>query len=343
MNAPSRISSPKRLAFALAMLALPAAWASGQAGSSGTEAATKAYIYLKQDSSLYVGEGTASAGEFGGDELKAMAAARERAKAALADSVQVHIRSEVAESLKSKDGKVSEEIQSQSKSQADVSLENVKYMELQDYPGKGKATVLASLSKEEYRRQLAGKKVSVYLPENGMRFKIVGDAPWWLHDSGYSPGFDLGLEFIHRSFMGGFEIVQDQLNLGGNQSGGGSSQGGGGGGGGGGGSGGYSGERVSGLLGYNWTPWAMRLQPYVPIRVEYQWINFNDVTAGLFGGSAGIGLRWWANDSLALDCTARYSLGFNQADYRPAGPGSASLWANTTGPQLDVGLLWSGF
>src|SRR5258708_6643732 len=152
------------MALGISQLAL-----SGEAPAS--KAATmRAYMYIKEDSDRFVGEGVAELKEFDGDSVKALAAAKERARGDLASNVRVQVSSDTAEKLESKNGKVTEELKSESKSHADVALENVKYMEFKDFPEKGQMTVLASLSKEDYRRQLAGKKVSVYLPENSLRF-----------------------------------------------------------------------------------------------------------------------------------------------------------------------------
>src|SRR5258708_3633608 len=128
----------------LCALVLTVFYSVGQAETSSS-AAMASYVYIKQNSDLFVGEGTAKTSEFGDDQAKALDAAKERARADLASSVKVRIKSETSEKLESKDSKVSEEIKSQSQSQADVSLENVKYMEFKDFPGKGQVTVLASL------------------------------------------------------------------------------------------------------------------------------------------------------------------------------------------------------
>jgi hypothetical protein len=76
---------PIALALGLAALAAPL----------GAQTSAQRYLALKDDASLYVGEGQAEAEDFGGDGLKALSAARERAHAALAASIQVRITSEV--------------------------------------------------------------------------------------------------------------------------------------------------------------------------------------------------------------------------------------------------------
>ncbi len=303
-------------------MALLGAHGAGLMAALSNDGATRAYLYIKQNEDLFVGEGLATLKEFSGDEVKAKTAARERAKATLADSIRVNVKSEITEKLQLKDGKVSEDLESVSTSKTDLFLENVKYLELQDYPSSGKITVLASLSKHDYRRQLAGKKVSVYLPEKGLRFKIVGDAYTWLKST--DPGLDLGLEFIMTSYMVGFDLVSHELK---NPNGtfGKSS---------------FGITRASGLIGYNWAPWTQRIQVYFPLRLEYQHV-FGNASADLFGASGGLGLRIWPNDTLALDLTGRYSVGINKVNLT-MGEG-ASYISSLDGLELDVGILWSGF
>jgi hypothetical protein len=301
---------------------------------STDESATRAYIYLKQDPDLFVGEGVATAKEFDGDEIKALAAARERAKAALADSVKVSIHSEVSEKTQSQDGKVSEDLKAESKSQADVSLENVKFLELKDYPGTGKETVLASLSKEDYRRQLAGKKVSVYLPQWGLQVMARQGGNDWEQQQ-YNQGLDLGLELLFKSFIVGLSAKTDddqELIKTTNPNGGHDIT--------------PQAKYTQVDLGYNWTPWAFRFQPFVPLRLTYEHIQLNladpypPAEADLFGFSAGLGFRYWPADSFALEVSLRDGWRFNTVTVKQQAY-QADLYAG--GPQFDIGLLWSGF
>jgi hypothetical protein len=210
----------------------------------------------------------------------------------------------------------------------------VKFLELPGLPEKGQVTVLASLSKEDYRRQLAGKKVSVFLPERGLKIKATGDAPNWLVGH-YNPGLNLGLEFLYGSFIFGGESEIDKVDSPNDHGLKSSPQ-----------YGGAPSPDVSRLgleAGYNWTPWAMRWQPFFPLRLQYQWVSEHQLDANLFGASAGLGLRYWPTDAFALELTARYALGFNTVQMQAYPAGFDPLQANLSGVIMDIGLLWSGF
>jgi hypothetical protein len=301
---------------------------------ASTSVAMKAYLALKQDPELYVGEGTVDLKDFDGSP-KALDAARSRAQASLAEAVHVRITSETRESLKSEDGKVSEKIESQAKSKADLELENVKLMELLNFPEDGQATVVASLSKEDYRRQLAGKAVLLYSPENGLRLSMG-----FLGGDGWTGGNNdpiLGLDIYWHSLIAGVSLYNQRIT--------------------------YQLSPTPGVLeeaklyrlwdlslGYDWVPRHWKLQPYVPLRLNYQLVNATPYIAHLFGASAGLGLRYWATDSFAFDLGWRYTLGFNQSpltndagaqyyDYKAGAGKNATL----TGQGISLGLLWSGF
>lgn len=299
--------------------------------------AMKSYLALKQDSDLFVGEGTAELKDFD-SKAKALDAARSRAKASLAESVKVRISSETSESLKNEDGKVSEKILSESKSKTDLELENVKYMEMPDFPEKGQMTVVASLSKEDYRRQLAGKKVSVFLPEHAFKVKTTLDGPDWLVGH-YQPGLNLGLEYMLGCVVFGamFEVDrvdaankigprQPALGRSSNNSDGVADM-----------------NRFEADLGYNWTPWATRYQVFFPFRLQYQRAICGSLAADLFGANAGLAFRFWPTDGFAFELNGRYGAGFNTVELQPYAKGYDPLQGNLGGLQIDIGLLWSGF
>jgi hypothetical protein len=288
----------------------------------------KAYLALKEDSNLYTGEATVLPKDHA-NLAEAKAAARSQALANLAESIQVEVKSQVQEKLSSENGKVDESVKSVAEAKAHLVLENVHYLELNDFPDPGQLSVMASLSKEDYRRQLAGKKVSVYLPEHTLKVKVMMNGPDWLVGH-YQPGMDLGLEVGFSSWIVGAYWEGDTVQS----------------------------PNSHGLnlpdtapnfslfgadLGYNWTPWATRAQLYFPFRLQYQWVGLSTLTANLGGASAGLGFRYWPSDFVALDLTARYVAGFNTVQMQPYPPGYDPLQANMTGPQIDIGLLWSGF
>jgi hypothetical protein len=297
---------------------------------AGDSPSMKVYLHLKEDESLYMGEGTAEAKDFGGSVAKALAAARQQAKGSLAEAIQVRVSSETTEKLSAKDGKASEDVQSETKSKTDLALENIKYAEFTDFPDKGQVTVAATLSKEDYRRQLAGKKVSVYLPEHALKVRTTMDAPNWLVGH-YQPGLNLGLELMSGPWTIGGDWENDSVqspNSHGLQSPPGSSP---------------NISRFSLSAGYNWTPWAVRFQPYFPVRVHYQWGGMGQLTANLAGASAGLGFRWWPSDTFALDLCGRYVVGFNSIEMQPFSAGQDPLQANLSGVQVEIGLMWSSF
>jgi hypothetical protein len=287
------------------------------------------YNHLKDDSALYVGEGQAKASEFGGDEAKARQAARERAREDLAQAVRVQIQSSTQESIQSKDGQVHEALSSQGQSQADVALENVKVRDFKDFPHAGEQTALAYVGKEDYRRQVAGKKVQVFRPEWGLKAKTVfGNTAFEAED--YEKGLCLGLELLFRDFILGVDGAHDHRDL----------------------------LLASGLqtgvdykftdleLGYNWAPWAMRFQPFIPLRLGDQLITLNaladqpSVQGALLYAGAGAGLRYWPTDAFALEASLIYRKGLSTLSLEQPG---LSINADISGLQASVGLLWSGF
>jgi hypothetical protein len=289
--------------------------------------ASRAYLDLKQDDSLYVGEATEALKDFSGRE-KALESARTQARAALAESVRVEVSSSTTENSKAEDGKVSEEVEHEAQSSSHVELENVKMLELDDYPDKGMLTVLASLSKEDYRRQLAGKKVAVYLPEHGLR---LGASYLWPasldplknHYEGLQTGGDrqsdnhlaYSLDFLWRSCVLGMDY--EPTEFGGLEF--------------------YS-------LGYEWTPWDTRLQPWIPVRAELSGAEYQADWALSWGASAGLGLRYWFTEGLAFEISGVWhqSLGqgaFSGLQLSPGVDASYSMSAL----EEKISVQWSGF
>jgi hypothetical protein len=293
-----------------------------------------AYVYIRQDSDLYVGEGIAKLSDFDNDPAKASAAAKERAMADLASSVQVRVHSETTENLESKNGKMDEDIKSRSQSQADIVLDNVKTMEFKGMPDQGSVTVLASLSKEDYRRQLAGKGVKVYLPELGLRIGGILSFPSTddLHgDQPHHPGGDPAgpeLDFIWRSFYLGYQIQFDQYGAPGQMP---------------------KSYTISAInLGYDWTPWAWRVQPFVPLQIQYAYWDMDPSFAQTFEASAGLGLRLWANDSVAFQIQGTWNQGLWGGGIYQSGGNLLAVNGHDaqvamTGPEWAAGITWSGF
>jgi hypothetical protein len=316
-----------------ALLISGAALLAGHARAADSPA-MKTYLHMKQDSDIYLGEGLAEAKEFDGDTAKALEASHTRAKGALAEAIHVRVSSQVSESLQSKDGQANEEMKSSTRSQAEVDIDNIKFMEFADFPDKGQMTVLALVGKEDYRRQLAGKGVKVFEPEYGFRIGGVVSLPDEadLHlDTPHHPGGDpagLKLDFIWRGFYLGYQIqfdvsgTSDQIPKSFN---------------------------INALnLGYDWSPWAWRVQPILPVQVRYSYWDMDPSFAQTFSASAGLGVRYWANDTVAFQIQGTWNQGlWGGAIYQSGGNFVAvnghDAHVSMTGPELGAGITWSGF
>jgi hypothetical protein len=319
----------------LLLLALAGLAAAEGAGTTAME--MKSYVYIKQDGSLYVGEGVADLKEFGGDFARAVVAAKERARLDLASGIRVEVSGETSEIQEASGSQVREDIKSSSSSRVLLNLENVKYMEFKSLPEQGQVTVLASLSKEDYRRQLAGKAVPVYAPENGLELSYgpggFGEGNWLVGRGNESY---LGVDVLFRSFVLGLEngsgvlrfpnAVMDNSEL--------------------------TVSLWNLEFGYDWTPWHWRFQPYVPLRILAENVGIKELSSGtnVAGAEAGLGFRYWPTDSLAVDLNVRYDQGFNQRELigKNGAPvfdtdSRTNVLASTTGVGIRLGLMWSGF
>jgi hypothetical protein len=297
-------------------------------------AAMTSYLYIKEDDGQYAGEGTALLKEFSGAP-EAAKAARRRALESLGETIRVQVTSRTTEKIQLKDGKVSEEIRSEGESKVDLSLENVRYLELADFPEPGKLTVLAHVSKEDYRRQLAGKGVPLYVPENGMRVSAGFSGGGWIAENG-DPSPLVGVDFFWRGLALGVEMNEVRMGS----------------------QGPFLTSANAGLLvrawtfsfGHDWTPWRWKLQPFIPLRLKYELAAADPYVAHLFGASAGLGLRYWPTDSFSFDVSLRQNMALNRssllngagAPYNDPKTGSPLL-IGLDNMALHVGLLWSGF
>lgn len=324
------------------------------------EAAAKRYLSLKEDGDLYVGEGVVELKEFPSSELKALEAARERARAALGNAIQVRIRSEISETSSSGKGGSSEELSAKSSSLTDVVLENVHSEDFLNFPKEGRITVLAWVSKEDYRRQLAGQKVPVYHHQWGfkvgtgpMRIGSVGDLMDSVKDY-ISPigirgtvdkspiAFPLAVELGWRGWALGLQSWSLQIDTYdfGNSSGTTTSSPN---------RHDYSFNALLFQVGYDVAPWSWRLQPYAPLRLEAAMVNFGPYNANLAAATAGLGLRFWATDSLAIEAAGSYRVGLNSSTLVSRSGEELKLGSGAiptismTGFQGQAGLRWSGF
>lgn len=320
--------------------------------------AGKRYLSLKDDSGIFVGEGAVDLKEFKDDSVKALQAARERAQAALAAAIQVRVKSEIKEESDSAGG---ETLTAKSESLADVVLEGIRFDEFPDMPQKGKVTVLAWVTKEQYRRTLAGKKPPVWKVEKGLRLSggtrnigwvdrlkrdmsvlppsMANPFPYWdmTLPKPNGPDLSLGMEFHYRGFVLGFDHTQGTVNgwldL---KSGAQPSK-----------AGSLNFSLSSLQLGYDWAPLNWRLQPFLPLRWEYQFWQWGSIQERPHGLSAGLGLRYWITDFLAVDAKYAQHFGLSSLAEIPTDIPGEFWWPGGNhamdGARIEGGLIWSGF
>jgi hypothetical protein len=340
----------------------------------------KLYMAMKQDGGIYLGEGVAELKDFEGSQAKALDAARQRAKGSLAESIQVHISSQTQEHLGLDKGQASESISSTTQSQASLDIADIKYVELKDFPETGQTTVLASVSKEDYQRQLAGKKKPLYQPQWSLSLGVVESRWGSFHDftqasrdqrkiylqsapastlDESSPDLFEGLmgyslELGWRGWVLAFNYFQADMklwkvHLGSNPATGASF------------TSNYALTRMDGEFGYDWAPFSWRLQPFLPLRLMVSQTQLQSLQtqghhqATLYSGNAGLGLRFWVTGELALELSAVDEIPFgsstldgdiswNPSDFR------LSLSPDVLAPAISMNALdyffrlrWSGF
>jgi hypothetical protein len=334
--------------------------------SASTATDTKAYLSIRQDPDLYSGDGSATLKDFP-DRAGAVEAARSRAKAALAESVKVEIKSAVSETLKDTDGKSSQAIESKTQSESKVELQNVRFLVLDDFPQAGQLTVLASLSKEDYRRQLAGQAVPLYRAKYGLRLAMISSTFVDLqklylaqdkaarqgsyalsggqsYRGGAEPAIDraigYGLQFdwlgwvaeLDYTGVPGLNFYQYDPA-----------------------SGTYKSitdadfEAFGGEIGYDYVPWSWRVQPFVPLRLRAEGINWGPYSAISYAAAIGLGLRYWPTDSVSFDFSGRWVQGLGQVTAHQDngqsinfGPDLGTSFS-TSRAQWQAGISWSGF
>jgi len=343
------------------LLATPAFAADKKAADDGVEKSRNIYKGLMSDSDLYVGEGQVTLDDYAGDLMKAQSAGRERARGNLAEGIRVKIRSVVTDTQVS-DGKTStQKIEAQSQSVAELELENIQYKYLINFPENGKLTTLASLTKEEYQRQM-DRRVLAYRPHRALRLhagSIIlqsmekmnaydnfpsGLSPQPMVSGAPSQSFvSYGADFYWDAWFVGASISSgskhpvlydptDPYN--------------------------QSGYRESTELfniyhfraGWEYTPWATRLQLVVPLQVEYALLDWYAYGAQGFGVAGGAVARFWASDRTAFDFGVKWHQGLGSVPIKRNNngyelqfkPGVPALFA-LDGPEVVVGAIWNGF
>lgn len=301
-----------------------------------------AYLGIRDNGELFVGEAVLWVKDEGGDLEQAKAVGIARARGSLAQAIEVRVQSRTElEAVASSKGST-ETARQQDISSTDLKLAGVKTQAFEDFPKPGQLTVLAWISKEEWRRQAKGKGPIVYRPQNGLRL-LYG--AWYPDELGRFPvshpneqkAFGAGLVWRGWS-LEGMTCANSILFEGST----------------------HEADMHSEIIqfGYNWAPFAWRLQPFAPIGLAWchQQFEVEGSTAhgSTFAGHAGLGLRYWASDSLALEFLARRYLGLSKStggklSYQVLGPGPAVAWKSFSpemefsGGAFSLQLLWSAF
>jgi hypothetical protein len=327
-------------ALALALALLPSA-ARAQADDD--------YASLKSDSGLYCGEGVASLSEHGGDPLEAEKAALLAARGALAEAIEIRISVLTTDVLVGGSKAAEEHLSSKSRSISVVELANIRTRTFTDRPRAGDITVLAYITRTDYRRLLGGRlddsphgALTLFLGAHSLT--QGADLAQAMGTSGapliYLPGFELAF----GSWTGGLSAFSYRLNGSdtwdprenkSTPAGGGVWHG--------------NLQLIRVDLGYDWRIGKARFQPYVPLRLECQWMSLSEPASGVFpGASAGLGLRYWFSNHVALDLRGRWHQAFQAAspwksNTDPAGgpfmifpPQTFSV--NMNGPELMLGF-----
>ncbi len=327
----------------------------------------------ESDSDFFVGKGLADSKDYKGDPLKALLKAREDARAELALNVQSVIRSKFSEKISVVGGKTVEEFTSESSAESKVALRNLAYREYVDYPSEGQVTVLAFITKSDYRRMLAGLDLRVFHPENGVSLDVVYrefeglnkllDASAKAQAAAtpnptynnlgkatigpFSPYPTLGLEAHWFELYADFSYTHGDIGL-------------------------FDYDwaqskdyhnSVHSLnifqfgLGWDYIPKEWRLQPFFPLRVKSAWMELRSdsasasaqYTAWLFGASVGAGLRFWVNDKFSLEAVSAWDQGLNQAELSGSqgpillGIGERAPAVDMSGYEMTLRIRYSGF
>lgn len=304
------------------------------------EQARRQYVVIKDDGSLFVGEGSAWLKDEGESLERAQGVAVARARGSLAEAIEVRVQSRVEVSEESGPDGAKESAKAKAVSSSDLTIHLVKTQIWEDFPKKGQVTALAWISKEEWRRQKKGKEVAVYRPENGLRLYTQLYFPKFIRNDktkgvNENKGWGLGLVWRHlfaafSSSVASFDMNPQQDSN-------------------------RPGELISEMveLGYEITPWEWRVQPYLPLGLAY---GNHEINAGgppehasTYGGFLGGGLRYWPNDSLAIELQGRYFVPLGAAPdvklaYSSGGQQrSLQLTPDLSGLDIRAQVLWSAF
>lgn len=297
------------------------------------------YLGIRDNSDLFVGEGAAWLKDEGDDLAQATAIATARARGSLAQAIEVRVQSSTEVEAKNSPEGSTETARQRDVSSSDLKLAYVKTQAFEDFPKRGQVTILAWVSKEDWRRQMKGKGPVVYRPENGIR---LGGGSWYPGEFTLFPtkqyfeqhGFELGLVWAHwvvegMFLMGNFVPVNStdpptDLNT----------------------------TVIN--LGYEWAPFAWRIQPFVPVGLSYagQRVSMESGSdnASNYGVYVGLGARYWPSDSFALEVSVRQYFPLNRVEgdaisYDTNGWQAASFKPvfELSGGSFAVQVLWSAF
>jgi hypothetical protein len=221
-----------------------------------------------------------------------------------------------------------------SRSLADVVLQGLHDEVFEGLPHAGAVTVVSSISRLDYRRQLAGKAPRLWQADWGLRLGLGYYWPTSLdsaHDALEGPGgVSASGDSVHLGYGLGLLWHDWALDIG------------------------FEAPNWGGLqwaqLGYEWVPWPTRVQLFAPLKLELEGAQQGaNASAFSWGGVAGAGLRCWVTDGLALELLAQWHQAALQGAFLDgqgkgvydAGGRQAQL--ATTGYDLRASVLWAGF
>lgn len=325
------------------------------------ESLDKVYEGLMNDPDLFAGEGLVSRSSYGGDAEKAKASARERARASLVESIRVHVVSQVKDTQKSGRQGDLQEVEAKSVSSSDLELENIQYRALDDFPKDGQLTVVATLSKLDYDRQMAGLRKNRFRPYWGLMVyyilyekyvnldKLLDDesrkgrsglafsSTMGSVSGSIDPPQGFGLQFRYKEWSLGIEKSSGRALI-------------------------YPYDPATALYrwdytsfdifgaeaGWDFAPLASRFQPYIPLRLRYFGVSIGEFSGSAPQLSAGLGMRYWASESFFFNLAGQWNQGLGEVELTDSGkpfwrsPGRKAM-VDFSGVQCDIGLTWTGF
>jgi hypothetical protein len=304
-------------------------------------AAPQAYADIKSDLSLHLGEGSAALGDFRGNPFEAERAALAQARASLAESIQVRVSVLTSDTVIAGSKEANQVLESRSHSVSVVNLEDISTRAFLNYPEAGDLSVLAWITDKDYHAVLGARLDDS--PHGGLEImagyyalsdlvSLTSSQPGGAGSLQASPLKNLtpfGLEFSRGPYLFGLEVafmtpsfiqwVPDQAGQGGSYT-----------------LASFQGAGMAAAwLGYDWAPWKWRIQPYIPLRAKAGLIQFAPWNSKFFGAAAGLGLKLWLSNHVAIDLQGLWNAGPEEA-IGNSGGGTPLQLSPTQNAQISV-------